>query len=80
LNRDETESEMDMVRKTLALALENGKPARILYDSGKALTERTIEMIAIEGNRFTAYCRLRNRKRTFKMDGVLSAVLLDKEL
>jgi len=71
---------MDMVRKTLALALENGRPARIVYDSGKALTERTIEMIAIEENRFTAYCRLRKQKRTFKLDAVLSAVLLEKEL
>ena len=68
-----------MVRKTLALALEDGRPVRIVYDSGKALTERTVDVIAVEGNRFTAYCRLRRQKRTFKLDGVLSAVLLEKE-
>ena len=68
-----------MVRKTLALALENGRPVRIVYDSGKALTERTVDVISLEGDRFTAYCRLRKRRRTFKLDGVLSAVLLERE-
>jgi predicted DNA-binding transcriptional regulator YafY len=68
---------MHMVRKTLALALENGKPVRIVYDSGKALTERTVDVVSLDGDRFTAFCRLRKRRRTFKLDGVLSAVLLD---
>ena len=68
-----------MVRKTLALALENGRPVRIVYDSGKGLTERTVDVISLEGDRFTAYCRLRKGRRTFKLDGVLSAVLLEYE-
>ena len=62
-----------MVLKTLTLALENKKPVRIIYDSGKVLTERTIDVLAIEGPRIVAYCRLRKSRRIFILDRILSA-------
>lgn len=64
-----------MVLKTLTRAFENKQPVRIIYDSGKALTERTVDVLAIEGNRVVAYCRLRKNRRSFALDKILSACI-----
>lgn len=64
-----------MVLKTLTLALKNKQPVRIIYYSGKSLTERTVDVLSIEGNRVVAYCRLRKNRRTFRVDKILSACL-----
>lgn len=64
-----------MVLKTLTLAYENKQPVRIIYDSGKTLTERTVDVLAIEENRIVAYCRLRKNRRTFTLEKILSACI-----
>jgi predicted DNA-binding transcriptional regulator YafY len=66
-----------MVEKTLRLALEKGRPVRIMYQSGTEITERTIEVGAIEGDRVTAFCRMRGARRCFSMKNILSARLIE---
>jgi predicted DNA-binding transcriptional regulator YafY len=66
-----------MVEKTLRLALEKGCPVRIMYQSGTAITERTIEVGAVEGDRVTAFCRMRGARRRFSMKNILSARLIE---
>ncbi|MFZ5975354.1 MAG: WYL domain-containing protein [Bacillota bacterium] len=62
-----------MVLKTLTLAFESRQPVRIIYDSGKALTERTVDVLAIDGDRIVAYCHLRKNRRAFALGKILSA-------
>lgn len=68
-----------MVEKTLSLALETRRPVRIMYQSGTVITERTIEVGAVEGDRVTAFCRMRGAKRSFSMKNILSARLIENE-
>ena len=37
-----------------------------------SISKRRIKILKVSGNSFQAYCFLRHKKRTFKMDNVLS--------
>ena len=37
-----------------------------------AISKRRVKILKVSGESFQAYCFLRNKKRTFKMDNVLS--------
>ncbi|MBD8015218.1 hypothetical protein QL992_03980 [Microbacterium sp. APC 3898] len=37
-----------------------------------SISKRRVKILKVSGNSFQAYCFLRHKKRTFKMDNVLS--------
>lgn len=46
----------------------------IIYISNSGiLTQRLIRIIEVKENTIKAYCMLRNKKRTFKLENILSA-------
>ena len=58
----------------LKRALLEQRPVEIIYMTKKGiLTQRLIRIIEIDGNLVKAYCLLRNSKRTFHLDHILSA-------
>jgi predicted DNA-binding transcriptional regulator YafY len=57
--------------------LEEGAPLEIIYLTEKgAISQRRIQIFEIRGNLIRAYCYLRNTKRTFKAENILSARLI----
>lgn len=58
----------------LKRALLEGRPVEIIYMTKKGiLTQRLIRVIDLDGKLVKAYCLLRNSKRTFQIDNILSA-------
>src|SRR5688572_13873330 len=54
---------------------------RIRYRSGQpaeGVTTRDVEVYACDGQYFDAYCRLREDKRTFRLDRVVDMELLEE--
>ena len=62
----------------LERAILEKKRVRIMYLSDGVITERLIKPFCIEGQSVKAYCYLRRSKRTFKMEGILSAQMTEK--
>ncbi len=65
------------VKALLNHAYRERRVLRISYqkDPGAELIERDVEVYALDGNYFDAYCRLRKEKRTFRLDRVVEASL-----
>lgn len=62
------------MRGILQRALLQHTPIEIIYMSQNGiLTQRHIKVLEIDENTIQAFCLLRNKKRTFKIDSILSA-------
>ncbi|MBQ4062391.1 MAG: hypothetical protein IJD14_06035 [Christensenellaceae bacterium] len=72
---------MTDIEKTIIKAIELDKLVRIIYESDKGFTERTVRPIKLENEELYAYCYLRRSRRKFKLSGILSAVpqILEKD-
>lgn len=58
-------------RHPLTRALRSGGPLRVRYtDTFGAVTERTIEPLAVAGRHLEAFCHLRGETRTFRVDRI----------
>lgn len=68
------------VRNELIKYVRRNSTIRIMYidDSGK-VTKRTVRVLKINSNTFTALCYLRGAKRTFKIDNLLAIVSANAE-
>jgi len=67
---------MNIVVKTLQIAYRDGLPVRIIYEGKSGITQRVIVIRSIEDNAVVAYCRLRRRISTFKLEKILAAELV----
>ncbi|MEH7223290.1 hypothetical protein V7112_05685 [Bacillus sp. JJ1566] len=62
------------MRGILQRALIQHTPIEIIYMSQNGiLTQRQIQVLELQETTIKAFCMLRNRKRTFKIDSILSA-------
>lgn len=52
----------------------NQRSVMIYMDSEGSITKRRVKALSLTGDSFRAYCYLRQRTRTFKIDGVLALV------
>jgi len=68
---------MDIILKTLQIAHRDGVPVRIIYDGKSGITQRVIVVKSIGDSDIVAYCRLRRRISTFKLEQILAAELVD---
>jgi len=63
------------VRYSLEKALQYGEVLEVMYEAKDgSISKRKIRVLSIHGKTFTAYCFLRNSKRTFLIDRVLAVV------
>ncbi|HSI65871.1 MAG TPA: transcriptional regulator [Planococcus sp. (in: firmicutes)] len=54
-------------------AFKHQQPIHMIYMAGDgSISKRRVKILSVSGDSFQAYCFLRNRKRTFKIDNVLS--------
>ena len=60
-------------------AIEEGRRVRIIYQSDKDISERSIKPYGIFEDSLSAYCYLRRAKRSFKLNGILSAQLIEEK-
>ncbi len=70
---------MDILIKTLQIALRDGVPVRIIYEGKEGMTQRVIVVKSIKEEGVVAYCRLRRRISTFKTEHILAAEILVAE-
>lgn len=71
-----------MINELLRRAWEEMRVLRIVYQSWNEsgiVRERDIDVYAFDEKYVDAYCRLRGEGRTFRVDRIKSAVLLDLE-
>lgn len=66
---------MNIVEKTIIIAYENNLPVRIIYQANNNISDRLIRITEYNGEKLTAHCYLRNEKRTFYINKILSAVI-----
>lgn len=66
----------DMILKSLNVALRETLPVKIIYEGKDSITERVIVVKNIKDNSVIAYCRLRRRVSSFKLDRILAAEVL----
>ncbi len=70
---------MDMLIKTLQIGLRDSLPVRIIYEGREGMTQRVIVIKSISEADVVAYCRLRRRISTFKIEHIMAAeVVTDK--
>ncbi|PIC72003.1 transcriptional regulator [Sporosarcina sp. P16b] len=63
------------MRNSLEKALRYGDMLEVMYEAKDgSISKRKIRVLNIHGKTFTAYCFLRNSKRTFLIDHVLAVV------
>ncbi|PIC78450.1 transcriptional regulator [Sporosarcina sp. P19] len=63
------------MRCSLEKALRYGDILEVMYEAKEgSISKRKIRVLNIHGKTFTAYCFLRNSKRTFLIDHVLAVV------
>ncbi len=71
-----------MIESRVQQAYDQGRVLRIVYQtpnlSSKA-REREIEVYAFDETYVDAYCRLRRKKRSFRIDRIQSAILLEDQ-
>jgi predicted DNA-binding transcriptional regulator YafY len=65
-----------MVNHILKASQERKCIVTIIYQKGKEITERNIQVIEIADNHVKAFCYLRNDLRLFKLSNILSATYL----
>ena len=64
-----------MVSYILKMSKELGMPVTIVYQKGSELTQRRIKVLDQDETCVKAFCYLRNGKRTFRKENILSASL-----
>lgn len=69
----------DLIEKTLSVAAASSLPVKIIYQGKDEITQRVIEIKKLQSDHVVAYCRLRRRISTFKLDCVLAAQIVDKK-
>lgn len=57
------------------MALRGSLPVKIVYEGKEGITERVIIIKKIEDDHVVAYCRMKRKIRSFKMDRILAAVV-----
>ncbi|PKR83598.1 hypothetical protein [Heyndrickxia camelliae] len=61
------------MKSILLRALESGDKLEMIYiANNNEITHRTIRILSVEFDSFTAFCYLRNAHRTFLMKNILS--------
>lgn len=68
----------NLIQKSLAVALREALPLRIVYEGKEGITERVIIIKKIEDDCVVAYCRMKRRMRSFKLDNILAAEIVRK--
>ena len=66
----------DSVLKTFTMALDNDRKVKMIYEGKDEISERTVKVLKIDGEKIYCYCYLRRRKRAFDGVRVLSAVMV----
>lgn len=66
-----------MVRRTLLLAQRDACPVAICYMGSDGITQRTVYVRKTDEEKLTAYCTQKRGVRVFKLDGILSAQIVD---
>ena len=67
----------DLIEKTLSIAVASAQPVKIIYQGQDKITQRVIEVKSMHEDHVVAYCRLRRRISTFKLERVLAAQLVN---
>jgi predicted DNA-binding transcriptional regulator YafY len=62
-----------MVNHILTASLDRNLIVSIVYQKDTEITQRDIKVLGIDGESVKAFCFLRNQKRTFKKENILSA-------
>jgi predicted DNA-binding transcriptional regulator YafY len=62
-----------MIDYFLRASLERNKTICIMYLKGNEITKRNIKVLNIDNENIKAFCFLRNQKRIFKIENILSA-------
>jgi len=62
-----------MIKKLIAISIERNRPLKIIYQSEKGITQRTIRINSVQGNMIKAYCYTKGGYRTFYIDRILAA-------
>lgn len=63
----------------LRRALESGEVLEMIYISDKGeISQRRVKVLGISDSSITAYCMLRNKRRTFKLANILSIMPIRK--
>lgn len=63
------------MRAQILKAFKHQQLADIMYMANDGtISKRRIKVLKVSGETFQAYCFLRNEKRTFKIDNVLSLI------
>ncbi|MGV3467281.1 MAG: hypothetical protein ACO1OT_18565 [Heyndrickxia sp.] len=61
------------MKSILLKALESGEKLEMIYISNNnKITQRTIKVLSVGFDSFSAFCFLRNKHRTFLMNNILS--------
>lgn len=66
----------DLVDKTMRFAVASDLPVKIIYQGSGSITQRVIEIKAIHDTHVVAFCRLKKKVRTFKLDCILAAQIV----
>ena len=66
---------MTDIERVFLKAIENDERVRIIYETDKGITERTVRPISMQDGEVYAYCYLRRNRRRFKLSSVLGAAL-----
>ena len=67
---------VDMILKTLQIAYRDNLPVRIIYEGKEGITQRVIVIKSVTEDGIVAYCRLRRRISSFKIENILAAEML----
>ena len=62
-----------MIRYFLKKSLDEKKIIRIIYDNKGTITERDVRVLSLNDEKISAFCYLRNTKRTFIIANILAA-------
>jgi len=66
----------EMINYILKKSLDEDKIIKIIYIKEQEITERNIKVKEIYFDKIKAYCYLRKEVRYFKIENILSAVIL----
>jgi predicted DNA-binding transcriptional regulator YafY len=67
----------NLIEKTLSVAAVSAQPVKIIYQSDSGITQRIIEIKNINSDQVVAYCRLRRRISTFRLENILAAQIVN---
>ena len=68
----------DIILKTLTLCLREDKPAIVIYEGAKGISQRRVYVRKITEQNVTVYCMQKKGLRVFRVDGILSAKVADE--